>query len=94
MDVLLASFNGERFLDTQLESLARQEDVNVRVWVNDDGSVDETLSILHKWQEKGLIKGKIFSIKAAQEYDLVWMKLYKLKKLQAAQFNLKGCYFF
>ncbi len=57
MDVLLASFNGERFLDTQLESLARQEDVNVRVWVNDDGSVDETLTILHKWQEKGLIKG-------------------------------------
>jgi glycosyltransferase involved in cell wall biosynthesis len=41
----------------QLESLARQEDVNVRVWVNDDGSVDETLTILHKWQEKGLIKG-------------------------------------
>ncbi len=57
MDVLLASFNGERFLDKQLESLARQEDVNVRVWVNDDGSVDETLTILHKWQEKGLIKG-------------------------------------
>ncbi len=57
MDVLLACFNGERFLDMQLESLARQEDVNVRVWVNDDGSVDETLSILHKWQEKGLIKG-------------------------------------
>ncbi len=57
MDVLLACFNGERFLDMQLESLARQEDVNVRVWVNDDGSVDETLTILHKWQEKGLIKG-------------------------------------
>jgi glycosyltransferase involved in cell wall biosynthesis len=57
VDVLLASFNGERFLDKQLESLARQEDVNVRVWVNDDGSVDETLTILHKWQEKGLIKG-------------------------------------
>jgi glycosyltransferase involved in cell wall biosynthesis len=57
VDVLLACFNGERFLDMQLESLARQEDVNVRVWVNDDGSVDETLTILHKWQEKGLIKG-------------------------------------
>ena len=49
MDVLIASFNGERFLGEQLESLARQEDVNVRVWVNDDGSVDETLTILHKW---------------------------------------------
>lgn len=57
MDVLIASFNGERFLDEQLESLARQEDVNVRVWVNDDGSIDETLNILYKWEEKGLIKG-------------------------------------
>lgn len=57
VDVLIASFNGERFLAEQLESLARQEDVNVRVWVNDDGSIDETLKILYKWQEKGLIKG-------------------------------------
>lgn len=55
MDVLLATFNGERFLEEQLESLDRQEDVCVRVWVNDDGSTDETLRILHQWQEKGLI---------------------------------------
>lgn len=55
MDVLLATFNGERYLEEQLESLARQEDVNLRVWVNDDGSVDQTLTILHKWHAKGLI---------------------------------------
>lgn len=57
MDILLATFNGERYLSEQLESLDRQVDVNVRVWVNDDGSVDETLKVLHKWQVQGLIKG-------------------------------------
>ena len=57
MDVLLATFNGEKYLEEQLESLDRQEDVNVRVWANDDGSVDNTLNILHKWQKRGLIKG-------------------------------------
>ena len=56
VDVLLATFNGERFLGEQLESLHRQKDVNVRVWANDDGSVDETLTILRKWQDKGLVK--------------------------------------
>ena len=55
MDVLLATFNGERYLEEQLESLARQEDVNLRVWANDDGSVDQTLTILDTWHAKGLI---------------------------------------
>lgn len=56
MDVLLTTFNGEKYLEEQLESLGCQEDVNVRVWVNDDGSTDETLAILKKWQRKGLIQ--------------------------------------
>lgn len=56
MDVLLATFNGEKYLEEQLESLDCQESVTVRVWVNDDGSTDETLAILKKWQRKGLIK--------------------------------------
>lgn len=56
VDVLLATFNGDKYLEEQLESLDCQEDVNVSVWVNDDGSTDETLAILKKWQRKGLIK--------------------------------------
>jgi glycosyltransferase involved in cell wall biosynthesis len=55
VDILLATFNGEKYLGEQLESLDRQVDVNVRVWVNDDGSTDETLAILQKWQEIGLV---------------------------------------
>ncbi|CAN1529364.1 WcaA Glycosyltransferases involved in cell wall biogenesis [Candidatus Nanopelagicaceae bacterium] len=56
MDVLLATFNGGKYLEEQLESLVCQEGVTVRVWANDDGSTDETLAILKKWQRKGLIK--------------------------------------
>lgn len=56
VDVLLATFNGDKYLDEQLESLACQEDVIVKVWVNDDGSTDGTLDILKTWQRKGLIK--------------------------------------
>jgi glycosyltransferase involved in cell wall biosynthesis len=55
VDVLLATFNGEKFLEEQLQSLDQQEDVNVRVWANDDGSDDATLEILLKWQKLGLI---------------------------------------
>jgi len=56
VDVLLATYNGEKFLEEQLQSLEQQEDVNVRVWANDDGSEDATLEILLKWQRSGLIK--------------------------------------
>ena len=56
VDILLATFNGEKYLEEQLESLDRQEDVNVRVWANDDGSADETLTILNRWKARGLIE--------------------------------------
>lgn len=56
VDVLLATFNGERYLEEQLLSIVQQKDVNVHVWANDDGSDDATLAILMKWQKLGLIK--------------------------------------
>jgi glycosyltransferase involved in cell wall biosynthesis len=55
VNVLLATFNGEKFLHEQLQSLVSQNKVTVRVYVNDDGSTDETLAILEAWKEKGLI---------------------------------------
>lgn len=53
--VLLATFNGVRFLEEQLTSLIDQRDVNIEVLVNDDGSTDGTLEILETWRAKGLI---------------------------------------
>lgn len=53
--ILMSTYNGEKYLEEQLESLVRQEGVEVRILVRDDGSKDATCVILNKWQEKGLL---------------------------------------
>jgi len=47
--ILLATYNGGRFLDEQLESLARQSVERVDIRVSDDGSTDGTLRLLDGW---------------------------------------------
>ena len=54
--VLLSTYNGEKYLSEQLESLVAQQGVDVEVLVRDDGSKDSTTGILDEWQEKGLLK--------------------------------------
>ena len=48
--ILLSTYNGEKYLEEQLESLVRQEGVEIRILVRDDGSKDATCDILNKWQ--------------------------------------------
>lgn len=50
--VLLSTYNGEKYLSEQLDSIFKQKDVNVRVLVRDDGSSDSTLTILDSWSKK------------------------------------------
>lgn len=50
MEVLLATFNGERFLAKQLESLLAQNGVVISLLVSDDGSCDLTLEILNSYR--------------------------------------------
>lgn len=54
--ILLATFNGEKYLLDQLKSLESQKDVTLSVFANDDGSTDQTQSILNAWFKKGVIK--------------------------------------
>ncbi len=49
VDVLLATYNGARFLPEQLRSIDAQTYQNLRVLVRDDGSSDETPDILRNW---------------------------------------------
>lgn len=50
--VLLSTYNGEKYLRTQLESLKNQEGVELSVLVRDDGSKDSTLQILNEYSHK------------------------------------------
>jgi len=49
--VLMCTYNGERFLAQQLDSIARQTYSVWNVVVSDDGSTDSTLEILHQYSE-------------------------------------------
>ena len=51
--VLLSTYNGEKFLREQLESVFSQEDVTVKLSVRDDGSSDSTLDILKEYEKEG-----------------------------------------
>jgi len=51
VDVLMATYNGERYLHNQLLSLQQQTYEDWTLWVRDDGSTDETSSILRKFAE-------------------------------------------
>ena len=50
--VLLCSYNGGKFLAQQLESIAQQEGVKLAIHVSDDGSQDQTQSILKTFRER------------------------------------------
>lgn len=54
--VLLSTYNGEKFLQAQLESLIAQTDVDLEILARDDGSKDNTTAILNNWQERNLLK--------------------------------------
>ena len=53
--VLLASYNGEKFIAEQLQSLRMQDVPNVKVFISDDGSVDRTYQVIEEqsdaWNE-------------------------------------------
>jgi len=48
--ILMATFNGARFLDQQMQSLADQQWSRIDLIVSDDGSQDDTPAILKRWQ--------------------------------------------
>ena len=50
--VLLSTYNGEKYLGEQLESIVAQKGVDTRIIARDDGSTDQTTAILEEWKGK------------------------------------------
>ncbi len=50
--IMLGTYNGERFLAEQLESISRQTHRQWVLWASDDGSTDNTLDILRSYQQR------------------------------------------
>ncbi len=52
VNVILAVYNGEKYLRKQLDSLLAQTYENMDIYVRDDGSSDGTLSLLKEYRER------------------------------------------
>ena len=50
--ILMATYNGEKYITEQLKSIQNQTVVNWNLYIRDDGSVDNTVSIIKKYVEK------------------------------------------
>ena len=51
--VLMSTYNGEKYLREQIDSILGQRGVEVSLLVRDDGSTDATLTILDEYKESG-----------------------------------------
>ncbi len=56
VQILLSTYNGEKYLCDQLDSLLNQDYKNIHILIRDDGSYDETLEILKEYERKEKIK--------------------------------------
>lgn len=52
VQVLMSTYNGEKYVAEQIDSILEQEDVNIRLLVRDDGSKDATMKILEQYENK------------------------------------------
>ena len=50
--VFLSTYNGEKFLRPQIDSILAQENVRVVLYVRDDGSADSTREILREYEQR------------------------------------------
>ena len=50
--VLMSTYNGEKYLSIQIDSILAQEGVEVELYIRDDGSSDSTVEIINKYAEK------------------------------------------
>ncbi|AEH52406.1 alpha-L-Rha alpha-1,3-L-rhamnosyltransferase [Weizmannia acidilactici] len=52
VQVLLSSYNGEKYIREQIDSILKQKDVVVYCLVRDDGSTDDTVQILKEYKKE------------------------------------------
>ena len=52
IDILLATYNGSKYLHEQLDSILSQSYENINVIIRDDGSSDNTVMIIEEYEQK------------------------------------------
>ena len=85
IDVLLATYNGEKYLTEQIESILNQTYRNIRILISDDCSKDNTREIIKEYQKKDSRIHAYF-----QENNLGYIKNFEflIKQVESNMFML------
>jgi rhamnosyltransferase len=75
--VLMATYNGEKYLRQQMDSILCQTDVDVSVFVRDDHSSDNTVAIIREYAQR---TGKIFLLSLKPQQLRVTKNFYSIVK--------------
>ena len=51
IDICLATYNGAKYLDVQIASIVTQTYKDWNLYIHDDGSTDNTIEIVKKWEK-------------------------------------------
>ena len=51
IQVLLSTYNGEKYIKEQIDSILKQEEVEISLLIRDDGSCDKTLEIIEDFKK-------------------------------------------
>jgi len=78
VDILLAVYNGEKYLSAFLDSVLEQNYTNWKMLVHDDGSIDSTLDIIRKYSS--LYPKKIILIEDGIEFKSAKENFFNLMK--------------
>ena len=81
--VLLAAYNGEDWLNDQINSIIEQQDVKVKIFINLDKSNDTSLKIIKNLCQGNpniiiLTRNKVFGSAAKNFFDLILNVNFKL----------------
>ena len=77
--VVMSTYNGEKYIKQQIDSILAQEGVLINIFIRDDGSTDKTIDIIKNFHNENItiVKGKnvgakdsfLFALENAPEAD-------------------------
>lgn len=86
IDILMATYNGEKFLRPQLDSILQQSNQDWRLMIRDDCSTDETVEVIKEYQL--LRPEQIRLIQAEQPSGSAQNNFFQLLQYSSAEYTM------
>jgi glycosyltransferase involved in cell wall biosynthesis len=84
IDIVMSTYNGEKYIREQIESILNQSYTNWRLLIRDDGSSDRTLEIIEEYAKK--LNGKVYFINDSDKHLGAAMSFFKLLNYSTADY--------